>query len=194
LVVGRLVDRTQGLCAVKPFGHRVGLEESTHGPIPAPNPHPHSHSNPAQRSAGEFHFFPTPPGTRARANFRLFSLPVATPALCSLPSRSRFEERTNPETGKRYRVALPEVDIKLQKVRNKDIGTQGEAYLLYDRATGRYEDPALAEAARSGGGAAAAAGAGSSLRLRAGSGPGGGVAVDRVQLRNVESGYKFDTG
>ncbi|GIL47097.1 hypothetical protein Vafri_4009 [Volvox africanus] len=99
----------------------------------------------------------------------------------------RFEERTHPETGKRYRMALPEVDIKLQKVRNKDIGTQGEAYLLYDKATGRYEDPAMLEGAAFAGGGG---GVGSALQgeTRQLSG------LDRVQRRNQELGYVFNSG
>ncbi|GLI58737.1 hypothetical protein VaNZ11_000492 [Volvox africanus] len=99
----------------------------------------------------------------------------------------RFEERTHPETGKRYRVALPEVDIKLQKVRNKDIGTQGEAYLLYDKATGRYEDPAMLGGATFAGGSG---GVGSALQ----GGPGQLSGLDRVQRRNQELGYVFNRG
>ncbi|KAG2453709.1 hypothetical protein HYH02_001921 [Chlamydomonas schloesseri] len=52
----------------------------------------------------------------------------------------RFEVRPDPVSGKEVRVALPEVEIKLQKVRNKDVGTQGQTHLLYDRPTGRYAD------------------------------------------------------
>eukprot|EP00198_Chlamydomonas_reinhardtii_P013678 XP_001703015.1 predicted protein [Chlamydomonas reinhardtii] len=52
----------------------------------------------------------------------------------------RFEVRADPLSGKEVRMALPEVEIKLQKVRNKDVGTQGQTYLLYDRPTGRYAD------------------------------------------------------
>ncbi|GIL70616.1 hypothetical protein Vretifemale_1330 [Volvox reticuliferus] len=99
----------------------------------------------------------------------------------------RFEERTHPETGKRYRVALPEVDIKLQKVRNKDIGTQGEAYLLYDKATGRYEDPVALE----GVGFVGGSGGGGSPQQ---GGPQQLSGLDRVQQRNLELGYVFNSG
>ncbi|KAG2445627.1 hypothetical protein HXX76_000237 [Chlamydomonas incerta] len=52
----------------------------------------------------------------------------------------RFEVKVDPVSGKEVRVALPEVEVKLQKVRNKDVGTQGQTHLLYDRPTGRYAD------------------------------------------------------
>ncbi|GFR43637.1 hypothetical protein Agub_g4737, partial [Astrephomene gubernaculifera] len=90
----------------------------------------------------------------------------------------RFTEVVDPVSGKRYRQSLPEVDIKLQKVRNKDIGTQGETHLLYDKATGRYVDPErLAQ------------------RLQAGSGGGGGGGGGYVapqcasDLRDEQLGY-----
>ena len=41
---------------------------------------------------------------------------------------------TPPTAATHHYIALP------PQVRNKDVGTQGQTYLLYDRPTGRYAD------------------------------------------------------